>query len=158
MYENPYAVSLETQVYSATPLELTRMLVDAAVDSVRAARRFLAERNIVERTRAVNKSYAILAELYGALDRERGGELSERLSSLYAYMQRRLLDANFRQTDDGLAEVEKLLLPLQEAWREVGVADRQTSPVEEPVARIRLSNRYSSYDLEPLSASGGWSG
>jgi len=158
MYENPYAVSLETQVYSATPLELTRMLVDAAVDSVRAARRYLAEGNIVERSRAVNKTYAILAELYGALDRERGGELSQRLSGLYAYMQKRLLDANFRQTDDGLAEVEQLLLPLQEAWRAIGVADRQTSPIEETVSRARLSNRYAAFDLEPLTATGGWSG
>jgi flagellar protein FliS len=158
MYENPYAVSLETQVYSATPLELTRMLVDAAVDSVGAARRHLAEKNIAERSRAVNKTYAILAELYASLDRERGGELCERLSALYAYMQRRLLDANFRQADDGLAEVEQLLLPLQEAWRAVGVVDRQTSPLEETVSRPRTSSRYSSFDLEPLTAGGGWSG
>ena len=133
------------------------MLVDAAVDSVRAARQYLAEKNIAERSRAVNKTYAILAELYGSLDRQRGGELSQRLSALYAYMQQRLLDANFRQTDDGLAEVEKLLLPLQEAWRTIGVADRQTSPVEEPISRARLSNQYGSYDLEPLTAGGGWS-
>jgi flagellar protein FliS len=157
MYENPYAVSLETQVYSATPLELVRMLVDGAVDSVRAARRHLAERNIVERSRAVNKTYGILAELYRALDRTRGGELAERLAALYSYMQRRLLDANFRQTDDGLAEVEKLLLPLQEAWRAVGVVDRQTSPIEETASRARLSNRYGSFHLDPLTTSSGWS-
>jgi flagellar protein FliS len=138
-------------------MELVRMLVDAAVDSVRAARRHLADGKIAERSRAVNKTYAILAELYGALDRERGGELSERLSSLYAYMQRRLLDANFRQSDDGLAEVEQLLLPLQEAWQQVGVADRNTSPAEETVTRARLSNRYSRFDLEPLTATGSWS-
>jgi flagellar secretion chaperone FliS len=157
MYENPYAVSLEMQVYSATPVELVRMLVDAAVDSVRAARKHLAERNIMERSRAVNKTYAILAELYGALDHQRGGELSKRLAALYAYMQRRLLDANFRQTDDGLAEVEKLLLPLQEAWRTIGAVDRSTSPIEEPVVRTRVSTNYGSFDLEPANARNGWS-
>jgi len=158
MYENPYAVSLETQVYSATPIELVRMLFDAAVDSVRAARRHLAEGKIAERSRAITKTYRILAELYGALDRQRGGELGARLASLYDYMQRRLLDANFRQADDGLAEVEKLLLPLQEAWRTIGVADRHTVEVEEPASRPRLSSRYSSFDLEPLAATSQWSG
>jgi flagellar protein FliS len=158
MYENPYAVSLETQVFSATPLELVRMLVDAAVDSVRAARRYLAEGNIAERSRSVNKAYTILVELYGALDRERGGELSTRLSALYAYMQRRLLDANFRQADDGLAEVEELLLPLQEAWRTIGATDRGTATLEETVSRPRLSNSYAGFDLEPLTATSSWSG
>jgi flagellar secretion chaperone FliS len=158
MFENPYAVSLETKVYSATPLELVRMLYDAAVDSVRAARQHLAQGNIAERSRAITKTYRILAELYGALDRQRGGELSARLAALYDYMQRRLLDANFRQTDEGLAEVEKLLLPLQEAWSAIGVADRHTAPVEQPVSRPRLTNRYSSFDLDPLTATSSWSG
>jgi flagellar protein FliS len=158
MRENPYAVSLEMQVYSATPLELVRMLFDAAVDSVRAARRHLAEGKIAERSRAVTKTYRILAELYVALDRQRGGELATRLAGLYDYMQRRLLDANFRQADDGLAEVEKLLLPLQAAWASIGADDRQTSPVEETASRPRLSNRYSSFDLEPLAATSQWSG
>jgi flagellar protein FliS len=158
MYENPYAVSLETQVYSATPVELVRMLFDAAVDSVRAARRHLAERKIAERSRAVTKTYRILAELFGALDRKRGGELSTRLAGLYDYMQRRLLDANFKQTDDGLAEVEKLLLPLQEAWRAIDDSRRQTTHESEPISRLRITNRYSQFDLEPLSASSQWSG
>jgi flagellar protein FliS len=158
MYENPYAVSLETQVYSATPVELVRMLFDAAVDSVRAARRHLAERKIPERSRAVTKTYRILAELFGALDRQRGGELSTRLAGLYDYMQRRLLDANFKQTDDGLAEVEKLLLPLQEAWRAIDDSRRQTPHESEPISRLRITNRYSQFDLEPLSATSQWSG
>ncbi|MEI9977173.1 MAG: flagellar export chaperone FliS [Ignavibacteriota bacterium] len=158
MYENPYAVSLETQVFSATPVELVRMLIDAAVDSVRAARRHLADGNIPERSRLVNKTYAILVELYGALDRERGGELSQRLAALYAYMQQRLLDANFKQSDDGLAEVERLLLPLQEAWQAIGVADRNTAGLEQTTPRVRLSNRYAGFDLEPLTVTGSWSG
>jgi flagellar protein FliS len=158
MYENPYVDSLEIQVYSATPLELVRMLFDAAVNSVRAARRHLAEGNIAERSRAVTKTYRILAELYGSLDRERGGALSTRLSGLYDYMQRRLLEANFQQTDEGLAEVEKLLLPLQEAWSTIGAVDRTTAPVAEPMARVHMSSRYSAFDLEPLSATNQWSG
>jgi flagellin-specific chaperone FliS len=34
-------------------------------------------------------------------------------------MQRALLDANFRQTDDGLRETENLLQVLADAWKEV---------------------------------------
>jgi flagellar protein FliS len=133
------------------------MAIDAAVDSVRAARQHLADKKIMDRSRAVMKTYAILAELHRALDRTRGGELGERLAALYIYMQRRLLEANSRQTDEGLAEVEKLLLPLQEAWHAIGVAERHTAPLENAASRPRLSHRYASFDLEPLTATSGWS-
>lgn len=157
MFENPYAASLDTQILSATPLELVRMLYDAAIDSTQAARRHLAQGRIAERTRAVTKAFDILAELYGSLDRERGGELSVRLGGLYDYMQRRLLDANFEQSDDGLAEVEGLLSSLREAWRSIDAQPVKATPVAEPILSSYTSNRYSSYELEPTTATTHWS-
>ena len=43
-------------------------------------------------------------------------EIGRSLAGLYAYMQNRLLEANSKQTDAPLAEVESLLATLGEGW------------------------------------------
>ena len=116
MYENPYASSLDTKILSATPMELVKLLYQAAIDAVQTARCHLSRGDIVERGRSVSRAVEVLAELNGSLDHKKGGELSARLAALYDYLQRTLLDANFRQTDDGLEQAEMLLKTLNEAW------------------------------------------
>ena len=118
MYANPYASgsSLETQVLSATPTELIGLLFDAAVKTVVEARRHLAEGRIPERGRAVTKTVEIMAELSRSLNHTEGGELSARLAGVYDYVARRVMEANFEQTDGGLAEAERLLRTVQEGW------------------------------------------
>jgi flagellar secretion chaperone FliS len=107
---------LESRILSADPLELIRLLYQAAISSVREARRHLAAGAIAARSRAISKTSDILRELECSLDRERGGEISQRLAQLYDYMQRRLIEANFQQADGPLAEVLSLLSTLAEGW------------------------------------------
>jgi flagellar secretion chaperone FliS len=130
---NPYGNYLEDHVLSASPLELTGMLYDATLSAVQDARLHLAQGRIAERSRAITRAVALLTELSLSLNHEAGGDLSARLAELYDYMQRRLLDANFQQRDEGLAETEQLLMPLIMAWREILRAE-DTTP--EPVARV----------------------
>lgn len=92
------------------------MLFDAAVKSVSEARRHLAEGRIADRSRAVTRTIEILTELSRSLDHQAGGDLSVRLAALYEYIGRRLQEANFEQTDDGLSEAERLLRALHEGW------------------------------------------
>ncbi|MCD6030828.1 MAG: flagellar protein FliS [Thermomicrobiales bacterium] len=119
---------LEGRILSADPLELVRLLYQGCSDAVREARRRLADGDIAGRSRAITRAYEILAELIYSLDRERGGEIGERLALLYDYMQRRLIEANCRQEDAPLAEVVSLLATLGEAWESV---QQQTRPAAE---------------------------
>src|SRR5438105_10678788 len=105
MKSNRHDAYLESRVLSADPVELVHMLYQACVQAVREARHHLAQGEIAERSRAINGACEILMELNGALDRQRGGDLSVRLAQLYDYMQTRLLDANMQQSDAPLAEV-----------------------------------------------------
>ncbi len=116
MNENPYASSLEARILSATPMELVNLLYRAAIESVQAARAHLKSGNILQRGRSVSQAVAILTELSGSLNHEKGGEVSTRLAAMYDFLQRSLLDANFRQADDGLANAEALLKTLSDAW------------------------------------------
>ena len=109
----------DTEVLNADPVRLVSILYRAAVEAVRAARRHLAAGAIRERSRQITKANSILHELLRSLDREKGGKIAHSLNDLYAYMSTRLIEANARQIDEPLADVERLLTTLLEAWSEV---------------------------------------
>jgi len=111
---------LEAEVLDADPLKLVSLLYRGALEAVGDARRFLAAGAIRERSARVMKAWNILGELLRSLDRRQAGELGTQLTRLYVYMQQRLIDANTQQSDQPLAEVEKLLSTLHEAWSIVG--------------------------------------
>lgn len=110
---------LESEVLSADPVKLIRILYRAAIEATSTARRHLAAGQIAGRSRQITKAWEILHELSRSLDRGAGGEIGGALSELYPYMQRRLLDANFEQVDAPLAEVEHLLTTLSEGWSSI---------------------------------------
>lgn len=120
MFQSAHDAYLENRVLSAEPLELVQMLYQGAIGAVQDARHHLANGKIMERSRAVTKACAILIELTAALNREAAGELAKRLGSLYDYMRRKLLEANFGQSDEPLGEVLSLLATLAEAWTKIG--------------------------------------
>jgi len=109
---------LEAEVLSADPVKLVCMLYRGAIEATVAARRHLKAREIKERSRQIMRASAILRELSHSLDPQHK-EMSSRLRDLYAYMQKCLLEANARQIDPPLAEVEQLLSTLLEGWKEV---------------------------------------
>jgi len=120
---------LESRFTTAQPAKLVRILYHAAMDAVREARRHLGAGDIARRSREISKAFAILTELAGALDGARGGDIAARLAQLYDYLQRRLLEANARQTEAPLAEVWGLLATLAEAWDGVAAQARPPAPV-----------------------------
>ena len=105
---------------SADPIQLVQILYRAALDSIRTARECLRKGDIVGRSKSITKALGMLSELVTSLDHERGGEISDNLVRLYDYVQRLLMDANFRQVDEPMAEAESLLLTLLEAWSACG--------------------------------------
>ncbi len=123
MYQNARDAYLEDRILTAEPMELVRLLYQAATGAVRDARRHLADGKILERSRSISKACEILIELAGALDHQQGGEISRRLAALYEYMLRRLTEANLQQSDPPLAEVLGLLSTLSEAWQSVKTSD-----------------------------------
>jgi flagellar secretion chaperone FliS len=102
---------------AASPLRLIEMLYAAALDSIAAARRHIRRKDILARVRAINKALRIVSELSRSLNYEAGGELSRRLAGLYNYVSHLLVEANARQIETPLAEAERLMSTLAEAWK-----------------------------------------
>lgn len=107
---------LETEVFSADPVELVRMLYRGAMEATALARRHLRAGEIAERSRHIMRAFAILGELSRALD-PKYEQISRPLGELYAYMRQQLLEANAKQVDAPLAEVERLLATLYDGWK-----------------------------------------
>jgi flagellar secretion chaperone FliS len=120
-----YKNQQDWDILGASPLELVRALYRGAIQSVRIARTALANGEIRERSAAITKACAIVHELTVSLDRESGGEVAASLAELYVYIHRRLGEANIEQSDAPLAEAERLLGTLLEAWSQL-----EDSPAE----------------------------
>jgi flagellar protein FliS len=113
---------------SASPHQLIVMLFDGALASIRAARIQMQGGNIPEKGKAISKALDIVNNgLAAALDPERGGEIAERLGSLYDYIARLLLAANLHNDEKSLSEAEALLEDVAAAWREIGAQTAQTA-------------------------------
>jgi flagellar protein FliS len=132
----------EAEILSASPLQLVRLLYRGAIEAIVTARRCLAVGDIAGRTKAINKALKIVTELLFSLDREKEPKLSGALVELYAYVQRRLIDANCRQVDPPLAEAQDLMATLQQAWENC-----------EPAPRTSVSHR-AKCEYEPVSCAG----
>ncbi|HEY3938964.1 MAG TPA: flagellar export chaperone FliS [Bryobacteraceae bacterium] len=130
---NPYHAYAEGAVGGTSPLRLVIALYEGAQDATRRATGCLAAGDIWGRSKAINKTVAILSELLASLDLERGGEIAQNLRRLYSYMQTRLLEAHARATAAPLTEVDRLLGNLLEGWhraeaRQAGETAAQAGP------------------------------
>lgn len=151
MWQNAHDTYLEERILSADPMELVRLLYQASIAAVRKARGHLAEGEIAARSRTISHAYRLLNELNASLDHDRGGDLSRRLAGMYKYMMQRLIEANFQQRDEPLAEVLGLLATLAEAWDGVKAGEDPPMSAANPWAQA------SPQEAAPACSSHGWS-
>jgi flagellar protein FliS len=131
---NAYArVGVETGVMGASPHRLIVMLYQGARQAIAQARMHVQQGNVPARGEAIGKAIQIVESgLQQSLNREAGGEIAERLNALYSYMSRRLLEANIKQSEAILVEVDGLLATLEEAW--IGIAPEIARMAAQPAA------------------------
>ena len=131
---NAYArVGVETGVMGASPHRLIVMLYQGARQAIAQARMHVQLGNVPARGEAIGKAIQIVESgLQQSLNLEAGGEIAERLNALYGYMSRRLLEANIKQSEAMLVEVDGLLATLEEAW--IGIAPEIARMAAQPAA------------------------
>lgn len=113
-------IGVESAVMSANPHQLINMLFDGALSALVRARLFMQDGNIEGKGLSLSKAINIIENgLKQGLAEESGDELTTNLISLYAYMVRRLLQANLRNDVEAIVEVEALLRNIADAWKEI---------------------------------------
>ena len=110
------AVSMRSEVESASPHRLIQMLLDGAVTKVSIAKGCIDREDVVGKCENIDWAISIIGGLQGSLDLEKGGEIAANLAALYDYAVRQLALANSRNDKTLLDEVASILNELRSGW------------------------------------------
>lgn len=116
---NPYSQYQKTQVMTASKERVLLMLYEGAIRFTKQAAAALKQGKVAEKGKYISKSTAILSELMATLDFKAGGQLAIDLENLYVFMIDKLIEGNIKNDPECLAAVERLLMTLYEAWKDV---------------------------------------
>jgi flagellar protein FliS len=107
---------LRTKVLTATPEQLQLMLYDGAIRFAEQARVALEQRNHEQSYNLIVRVQRILTELSATLKHDVAPELCGKLSSLYNFVYRKLIEANVDHGLPPLDEALRILRYQRETW------------------------------------------
>jgi len=126
-------VAVGSEVAFASSHRLVQMLMEGALEKIATAKGHMARKEFEAKGNHINWAISIIDGLRSSLNMEEGGEMANNLDSLYAYMVRRLAEANMHNDPGGLDEVSSLILEIKSAWDAIPDAVKQNSDTGEPV-------------------------
>lgn len=113
------SVDLESRILSASPHGLVSILFSEALTSILCAKNALDAHDVETKGKHARRAVDIVNQgLAGSLDMT-AGELSENLSSLYAYVVKRILWSSLKDDPAGFDEAAFLLEEIFSAWRDI---------------------------------------
>ena len=103
-------------VGTADPADLVVQLYDGALRFLRQAQKAAAAGDQPAVAKAVNRAHAIIGELDGCLDVEKGGEVAEKLQAIYTFLLRHLTAGLLEKNPKSIDEAIAILEPLREGF------------------------------------------
>ena len=120
---NAFNAYKQNSVTTASPGELTLMLYNGCIKFIGQAKNAINEKNIEQRNYYIQRAQAIIVEFMSTLNMDY--EISNQMLPLYEYMNRRLTEANVKNSIEILDEVEGLVVEFRDTWKEVIKKNRQ---------------------------------
>ncbi|MEH7883425.1 flagellar export chaperone FliS [Bacillus sp. JJ1609] len=120
---NPYQSYKQNSVNTASPGELTLMLYNGCLKFIHQAKKAIDEKNIQDKNNSILRAQDIVRELMVTLNPDI--EVSKQMLTLYDYMLRRLVEANIKNDNEILTEVEGLVTEFRDTWKQVIQINRQ---------------------------------
>ncbi len=114
-------------------LDLVIMLYDGMVSFLMKAMSAIRNGKISDKSLYLSRVLAIAEELYSSLDREAGGEVSDRLAELYMYLMKEVSVVNLTSDLERLQKAIEIILTLREAWKEARLLSGEHVGKEGPV-------------------------
>lgn len=129
MYGSTYTANqYRSQSVATSPQQLVLMCYDGIVMFLGRVRGHIESRNIEQKMKFLNKAMAILEELQGSLDFQKGGEIAVNLDRLYDYFIRELVNVGRNDDVKTLDHIVKLTKELRSAWEKVVQETPATPP------------------------------
>ncbi len=104
-------------VHTAPPQKLQLMLIEAALRSAERARRHWRDGRKDLALGAIVHAQAVLGQMLAAIDRPAGGQLAEKVSAIYDFIFRKLVEAGQQHDEQSLADAVRILEIERETWR-----------------------------------------
>lgn len=120
---NPYAAYQQNSITTASPGELTLMLYNGCLKFIGQASKAIENKNIQEKNINIQKAQKIITELMITLNKDY--EVSKNLEALYEYMNHRLIEANIKNDQTILKEVENFVVEFRDTWKQAIQINRQ---------------------------------
>lgn len=112
-----------TAVLTAPPGKVVLMLFEGAVNHLECALSGFTLDDPAQKVNTVHthsvRSLNIVSELKWSLNRQKGGELADRLFALYSFLEERITEGNLQKRPEVLKHSAQLLSGLRDAWREM---------------------------------------
>ena len=112
-------VKTTTGIAGADNIQLIQMLFDGLIESLSTAKGHIENKSILDKSKAIARAGRIVIGLQGALDFEKGGDITRNLNELYSYVTRRLFHINAHNDLEALDEVHNMMNEIREAWQVV---------------------------------------
>jgi flagellar protein FliS len=109
----------QTAIGTQSKGRLIVMLYDGAIKFMKLAIRELEAGDYTAKGQYINRAQDIINELNAVLDTEAGGEIAHNLRRLYAFMNRRLNEANTQRDPQMIREVIGLMEELNQSWKAI---------------------------------------
>ncbi len=103
-------------VDDASPHRLIQLLMEHALKCIHFSRGYMERGAIEKKGNAIGDAINVINGLQASLNHTVSKRMSENFDALYAYMMRRLLEANLKNDQSILDEVAGLMSELKEAW------------------------------------------
>lgn len=116
---NPARAYLATQIETTTQGELLIMLYEAAIKFLKRARVEIENKDYAKKGIYISKAMAIIHELAESLNKEKGGDITPKLASLYQFCSSQLVKANIRMDTKMIDEVIRILDGLRSAYVQI---------------------------------------
>ncbi len=112
----------EAGVLTASPGQLVVMLYDGAVRFLRQAAVAMEDGDLGKSNHKLQRGEAIIDELLGTLDFERGGDVAVNLRELYLFSLRHLSEARLQRDPGKVLQIAGFLGELRESWAQIAGA------------------------------------
>lgn len=121
-----------SEIEYADPHRLIQMLFEGALKRIAFAKGAMQRKQIAEKGKFISQTIEIVGGLRASLDTENGGDIAANLESLYEYINRQLVSANLKNSEEILDEVSGLLLDVKTAWDAINAPAEVVSAASAP--------------------------
>jgi len=116
-----HTISITTieRLLEASPSRLVVMLYDETLRNLETCVAAIERGDIETRCVSVNRAIEIVYHLFLTLDTQEGGEIADKLASIYRFVLSRLPRVNATNDAEPVREAIRLLSPMLASWREL---------------------------------------